>query len=793
MKRLFIVGLFCSVVLTVRFLDDAPVAESGRGQGGVTVSGNGDVNADESLDLSDAIYLLAHLFQGGPAPEACPLGAGGAGGDAGGGGDDAMGAGGGIGLGLPDTGAELREIAKRCWDSDTERCRDMPGVIEQVCGDGVDNDNDGRTDCADPDCDVFGGPAQGCFNERDATGGNPNGDCTNNLDDDGDGLTDCDDPDCGHHTTGVDCGPVEIHCDDGADGDSDGLTDCADPDCIGGNLEGNPIDCTAGPPCPGQDGFYSTGCSAVDRYGARSHPVGGGVVHETVTDRCTGLMWQRDLADLSGDGVIGATGNGQDRTPSWCEALRYCENLTYAGFSDWRLPNARELESLADRSGPLPLAFGQETQYDPSLRSYRPDFWSSTPSLKNPVNERNLTTGAPGPAHVPAAWLVDLNFNSAGTVKPAVDTHAGADTGFLIEYRVLPQGNLVRAVRTFSPGDFAAGGAGAGRGGGGGVVSGNGDVNADNGLDLSDAIYLLAHLFQGGPPPEPCPGAPQTETTCDDGMDNDLDTFTDCDDSDCAGLDGCPEVETDCTNGLDDDEDGDIDCADPDCSDDVSCPEDCEDGVDNDADGDMDCSDSECTAEPHCGTTALGELPRTGATQCYDDEGNPIACANNVDCPGQDGDYQAGCALTGVNRFEDHGDGTVTDHCTNLMWQKDSANTNGDGVVNDSDKMLWCEALTYCEVTLNAAGGFAGQTGWRLPNVRELHSIVDFSRENPAMDANFFDATGGGGQTHWSSTSIASTDGDCEWLVFFDTGRLSSVCRPNEQAHGHIRAVRDAP
>jgi hypothetical protein len=223
--------------------------------------------------------------------------------------------------------------------------------------------------------------------------------------------------------------------------------------------------------------------------------------------------------------------------------------------------------------------------------------------------------------------------------------------------------------------------------------------------------------------------------------------------------------------------------------DDLSCPETCDDGVDNDADGDMDCSDAECTAEPHCGTTALGELPVTGATQCYDDQGNPIACANNVDCPGQDGDYQNGCPSAG--RFSDNGL-TVTDTCTGLMWQKDSANTNGDGAVNDSDKMLWCEALTYCEVTLNAAGGFAGQTGWRLPNVRELHSIVDFSRENPAMDS-VFDATGGGQQAHWTSTSIASSNGDCEWLVFFDTGRLSSVCRENEQAHGHIRAVRDAP
>ena len=74
MKQLFIVGLFCGAFLAVRFWVESPVAESAdsesaRGQGGVTVSGNGDVNADNGLDLSDAIYLLGVLFQGGPPPK----------------------------------------------------------------------------------------------------------------------------------------------------------------------------------------------------------------------------------------------------------------------------------------------------------------------------------------------------------------------------------------------------------------------------------------------------------------------------------------------------------------------------------------------------------------------------------------------------------------------------------------------------------------------------------------------------------------------------------------------------
>ena len=76
------------------------------------------------------------------------------------------------------------------------------------------------------------------------------------------------------------------------------------------------------------------------------------------------------------------------------------------------------------------------------------------------------------------------------------------------------------------------GGGGAIAGGQGGATLGNGDVNGDNALDLSDAIFLLAHLFQGGPAPVPCPNL-GPETNCTDNIDDDLDGDTDCDDDDC--------------------------------------------------------------------------------------------------------------------------------------------------------------------------------------------------------------------------------------------------------------------
>lgn len=49
-----------------------------------------------------------------------------------------------------------------------------------------------------------------------------------------------------------------------------------------------------------------------------------------VTDTETGLIWQKTY-------VSGKT---------WQQALSYCESLTYAGYSDWRLPNKNELASL---------------------------------------------------------------------------------------------------------------------------------------------------------------------------------------------------------------------------------------------------------------------------------------------------------------------------------------------------------------------------------------------------------------------------------------------------------------
>ena len=75
--------------------------------------------------------------------------------------------------------------------------------------------------------------------------------------------------------------------------------------------------------------------------------------------------------------------------------------------------------------------------------------------------------------------------------------------------------------------------------------------------------------------------------------------------------------------------------------------------------------------------------------------------------------YVRGNTDYGHNHFVDNGDGTVTDDATGLTWQQDDAGSS----------LSWQDALAYCESLDLAAGD-----DWRLPNAKELHTIVDYSR-----------------------------------------------------------------
>jgi hypothetical protein len=174
-------------------------------------------------------------------------------------------------------------------------------------------------------------------------------------------------------------------------------------------------------------------------------------------------------------------------------------------------------------------------------------------------------------------------------------------------------------------------------------------------------------------------------------------------------------------------------------------------------------------------------LPATGQTKCYDSTGAQIPCDNGR-CPGQDGFYQASCM--NKSRFVDNGDGTVSDTCMGLMWQKNTADANADGRIDGKDNITWCDALNFCDNL-----EFAGFDDWRLPNVRELQSIVDYGRKDPAIDPVF----GAASAVYWSSTSVDSR-AVFAWLVHFFDGPVFYVSDgPAKGGSGYVRAVRTAP
>lgn len=93
-------------------------------------------------------------------------------------------------------------------------------------------------------------------------------------------------------------------------------------------------------------------------------------------------------------------------------------------------------------------------------------------------------------------------------------------------------------------------------------------------------------------------------------------------------------------------------------------------------------------------------------------------------------------------RFSDNLDGTISDNCTGLMWQKATADINLNDRLDDQDKAAWCEALEYCDNL-----ELAGHVDWRLPNVKELESILSYAENGPFFPFEW------NGTVYWTSTS----------------------------------------
>ena len=164
----------------------------------------------------------------------------------------------------------------------------------------------------------------------------------------------------------------------------------------------------------------------------------------------------------------------------------------------------------------------------------------------------------------------------------------------------------------------------------------------------------------------------------------------------------------------------------------------------------------------------------------------------------------------GINDFVDNGDSTVTDAATGLMWTQDDS----------GEAMNWEAALAYAEASTDA-----GYDDWRLPNVKELQSIADYSGVFPAIDSTLFNLTGITNEAgnadypyYWTSTSNPYIDPNDEYgywyawyvaagyavdangndthgagAVRFDTKSEDGANGPDgERYYNYVRLVRDA-
>lgn len=129
---------------------------------------------------------------------------------------------------------------------------------------------------------------------------------------------------------------------------------------------------------------------------------------------------------------------------------------------------------------------------------------------------------------------------------------------------------------------------------------------------------------------------------------------------------------------------------------------------------------------------------------------------------GDDGDLQRGVPWP-ATRFTDNSNGTVTDKLTGLVWMKDA------GVLG---QQTWADAITTANGLAAPAGDLSdgSQAGdWRLPNVRELLSLIDYGRYDPAFPADPF--TGVQSSPYWSSTTFSNGE-SFAWSVYSSDGAV---------------------
>ncbi|OJF75858.1 MAG: hypothetical protein BKP49_10390 [Treponema sp. CETP13] len=134
-------------------------------------------------------------------------------------------------------------------------------------------------------------------------------------------------------------------------------------------------------------------------------------------------------------------------------------------------------------------------------------------------------------------------------------------------------------------------------------------------------------------------------------------------------------------------------------------------------------------------------------------DGHLKSYANGYNIDGSSSDFSISAGVRavrgeegvyGVNNFDNTSAYTITDNATGLMWSKyDDGYINDDGTIMDDTDEGWGEGKTWTDTltwvqTMNDAS-YGGHDDWRLPDVKELQSIVEYEKTVlPALDDGYF-------------------------------------------------------
>jgi hypothetical protein len=601
------------------------------------------------------------------------------------------------------------------------------------CDDGIDNDGDGRTDCADEDC--LGDTA--CFDTEICFDGIDNDDdgaidcrdtdcagdinclrpenCENGLDDDGDTLVDCGDPDC----FGVEvCAAPEV-CDNGIDDDLDGSADCLDEDCF------DDPDCRFGDEICfdgiDNDGDARIDCDDPDCFGSPF---------------CFEAEICFDGADNDGDGLIDCVDPDCFFTPFCPEPVELCSN----GRDD-------DADGLIDCEDSDCLGAPECGDVCPSG-----DLGRSIGIFVAAGNTSGGTDSSQGSCGGGDAPETSFSWRAPADGVYAVDTLGSAfDTVLYARARSCDGDEVLCDDDT------------------GGAQSRIELVASRNQrfVIFVDGFRSNAGFFQLNITSL----TPDSEFgLCSDDEDNDGDGRTDCDDPDCFGDATCEEPIENCANGRDDDGDGLVDCRDPDCEFDPFCgatPEDCANGRDDDGDGAVDCDDRDCAESPSCFQVEICDNgfddDRNGLIDCADfacfDDPNcrvpvPEICDNGedddldgrIDCADVDCTLDPSCFFSEncTNGRDDDGDGLIDCADPSCIFEPSCNGENcSNGIDDDGDGAIDCEDVE-CIIEPECAGSedcFNGidDDGDGAIDCDDLNCVLEPSCRIPENCGNRFD------------------------------------------------------